>query len=67
MLKRKPTLTLLIALAVSGCVKPEGDFCDIAEPVRFDRAVAAAVVAGDRVAAERIDAHNRYGETVCGW
>ena len=37
-----------------------------AEPIRFDRAVAEAVVRGDFTAAERIDAQNRYEEQHCG-
>ncbi len=69
MLKLKTiTLSLIALLAVSACSKsPIGDFCDIAEPIRFDRTVAEAVVAVDRTAAERIDAQNRYGEQHCGW
>lgn len=67
MLKIKPTLTLLIVLAVSGCVKSAGDFCDMAEPIRFDSKVAQVVVAGDRAAAEVIDSQNRYGEQICKW
>ncbi|WP_157947042.1 hypothetical protein [Thalassobius sp. I31.1] len=66
-LNSKLTLTLLTALAVSGCVKPEGDFCDIAKPIRFEREVAVVVVREDRQAAEVIDSQNRYGERVCGW
>jgi hypothetical protein len=64
MLKLKTIARSLIALlAVSACSQPPvGDFCDIAEPIRFGRAVAEAVVTGDRTAAERIDAQNRYGE-----
>lgn len=60
-------LSLTALLAVSGCVKTTGDFCDIARPIRFDRAVSEAVVKGDRASAEVIDAHNRYGEGACGW
>lgn len=67
-LNSNQTLILLTALAVSGCVKPEGDFCDIAQPIRFEREVAEVVVARDRAAAEVIDSQNRYGEQVCpGW
>ena len=68
MLRHKTIPTLLIAsLTINACSAPIGDFCDIAEPIRFDRAVAEAVVRGDRRTAERIDIHNRYGEEVCGW
>ncbi|MBI1493431.1 hypothetical protein [Halocynthiibacter styelae] len=66
-LKSKLTLTLLTALAVSGCVKPEGDFCDIAKPIWFERTVAVFIVREDRKAAEVIDSQNRYGEQACGW
>lgn len=65
MLKIKPTLTLLIVLAVSGCMR--GDFCDIARRIHFEPDVAVVVVREDRQAAEVIDSQNRYGEQVCGW
>ena len=68
MLKHRMTPLLLIAsLGVSACSQTTGDFCDIAEPIRFERDVAVAVVTGDRGAAEKIDAHNRFGEEFCGW
>lgn len=68
MLKHKMIPLLLIgSLGVSACSQTTGDFCDIAEPIRFERDVAVAVVTGDRGAAEKIDAHNRFGEEFCGW
>ena len=69
-MSKPKTIALLSTalLAVSGCSQPPiGDFCDIARPIHFERTVAEAVVAGDRVAAERVDAQNRYGERHCGW
>lgn len=69
MLKLKTiALSLTALLTVSACSQPSiRDYCDIARPIHFDRAVAEAVVTGDRNAAERIDAQNRYGEQHCGW
>ena len=69
MLKLKTiALSLIVLLAVSACSQPLiGDFCDIAEPIGFNRPVAETVLAGDRTAAERIDKQNRYGMRHCGW
>ena len=67
---RRKTIPLLLtaSLVVSACSQsPAGDFCDIAEPIRFDREVASVVVTGDRATAETIDVQNRYGERHCGW
>lgn len=58
-------LSLTALLAVSAC--EAGDFCDVAESLRMEREAAAALVQIDRPAAEKIDAHNRYGERVCKW
>ena len=67
MSKLKTIMPLLTAFLVSGCHQTAGDFCDIAEPIRFNKEVARAVVLGDRPAAEQIDVQNRYGEKYCGW
>ncbi len=67
---RRKTIPLLLtaSLVVSACSQsPAGDFCDIAEPIRFEREVASVVVTGNRGTAETIDAQNRYGERHCGW
>ena len=64
------TIPLLLtgSLVVSACDQvPFGDFCDIAEPIRFERDIAETVVIENRDTAERIDAHNRYLEQHCGW
>lgn len=66
---RRKTIPLLLtaSLIVSACSQsPAGDFCDIAESIRFEREVASVVVTGDRGTAKTIDAQNRYGERHCG-
>ncbi len=45
-----------------------GDFCDVANPIQFESAdVADHLAKDDRLAFERIAAHNLYGEAKCGW
>lgn len=56
-------LYLGIALMLAGC--STGDFCDLYEPVRFERPVAEFVVQHDRAAAVAIDKNNRVEETQC--
>lgn len=68
MSKRKMmTASLIALLALSACGVPSGDFCDVADPIKFNADTARSVVKGDRAAAETIDTHNRYGERFCGW
>ena len=59
-------LSIVSLVGLSACERA-GDFCDVAEPIKFSGEVASAVVSGDRETAEVIDAHNRYGERYCRW
>lgn len=64
------SLLSIACLAISGCaqrVTMQGEFCDVSMAIKLDQSAAAFLVEHDRKTAVQIDAHNRYGERVCGW
>jgi hypothetical protein len=57
-----PILVLLVALA--GCTTASGGFCTVSSPLRLS---AKAVDALSDAEARALLAHNRKGQTLCGW
>lgn len=57
-------LILAGVLALAACQTPQGDFCDIAKPIRLSEAVVDAMTDAEVVAAL---AHNEKGAKLCRW
>lgn len=52
------------AALLSGCVNPSGDFCDVAQPIYFDRAVVVDWLSeNDEVLLRSIVSHNEKTES----
>lgn len=57
-------LTLAAMLMLAACQTPQGDFCDIAKPIRLSAETVDAMSDAEVAAAL---AHNRKGAAMCGW
>lgn len=63
MVKRLILAAALVA-ALSACQTVQGDFCDVAKPIR---PTAAQVDAMTDAQVKELLAHNRKGAKLCGW
>lgn len=57
-------LTLALVLALAACTATKGSFCAIESPIRLSSATVAALSDAE---VKTILAHNRTGQTLCGW
>lgn len=65
---RNYLIVLLVSLTSSGCMKVQGDFCDIAEPdIYASQEVVEYLILNDRDHLEADVAENEYGIEHCGW
>lgn len=59
-------LMLCVTGLVSGCVKPQGNYCDIASPIYFDSEDAIReIYASDPGVLQRIVTHNEVFAQMC--
>lgn len=59
-MKSKPLIaTLCVAVPLSGCVSPSGDFCDVAQPIYIDsEAVVDWLLDNDEALLRGVVSHN---------
>lgn len=58
-------MVAFVAAFLSACAAtPQGDFCDVADPIRLNPAVVDAMSDSE---VERTLAHNEKGQRLCGW
>lgn len=55
---------LLAALALAGCATAKGDFCAISKPIRLSHEQIDQLTDDQ---ARQLLAHNRKGQSMCGW
>jgi len=51
-------ILLILTLSLSACTTVTGSFCDVAQDLRQDRALAEYIFDADEVLARRLAAHN---------
>ncbi len=54
----------MLAVALAGCTTAKGGFCAVSSPLRLS---SASVDSLSDAEARALLAHNRKGETLCGW
>lgn len=57
-------LTLALFIALAGCTTTKGTFCAVSSPIRLS---SQAVDALSDAEVKDVLAHNRKGQTLCGW
>lgn len=55
---------LMALMFLAGCQTPQGQFCDIAKPIRLSPEVVDTMTDAE---VEKVLAFNEKGQAMCGW